>query len=110
MVRYYWRTALCPKPTLYSAGINRTGIAGPQLSSRVWELETGSSSTGDHSPALCIKKGFAKVPDRPGLRVAPYAGMPLGNPEFVAGLERRFDRRLTLRSPGPQPKTKAASP
>ncbi len=44
------------------------------------------------------------------LRGATYAGMPLGNREFVAGLERRFDRRLTLRSPGPQPQTKAASP
>ncbi len=33
--------------------------------------------------------------------------MPVGNREFVAGLERRFDRRLTLRRPGRQPKTKS---
>ncbi len=47
--------------------------------------------------------------DQKRLRGATYAGMPLGNREFVAGLERRFDRRLTLRSLGPQPETKAAS-
>ena len=44
------------------------------------------------------------------LRGATYAGIPLGNRVFVAGLERRFERRLTLCSPGPQPKTNAASP
>ncbi len=44
------------------------------------------------------------------VREATYAGMPLGNREFVAGLERKFGRRLTLRDPGPQPKSKAASP
>ena len=48
--------------------------------------------------------------DQKRLRGVTYAGMPLGNRELVAGLERRFDRRLTLRSPGPQPKTKAAAP
>ena len=48
--------------------------------------------------------------DEKRVREATYAGMPLGNREFVAGLEQRFGRRLTLRSPGPQPKTKAASP
>ena len=48
--------------------------------------------------------------DRTRLRGATYAGMPLGDREFVNGLERRFDRRLTLRSPGPRPRTKAASP
>ena len=48
--------------------------------------------------------------DEKRVREATYAGMPLGNREFVAGLEQRFGRRLTLRSPGPQPKTMAASP
>ncbi len=43
------------------------------------------------------------------LRGARYAGMPLGSREIVAGPERRFHRRLTLRGPAPQPKTKAAS-
>ena len=48
--------------------------------------------------------------DEKRVREATYAGMPLGNHQFVAGLEQKFGRRLTLRSPGPQPKTKAASP
>ena len=64
-----------------------------------WSWEIGCLMLGERWGVRAAKR----------LRSATHARMPLGNREFVAGLERRFDRRLTLRGPGPQPKTQAAS-
>ena len=83
-----------------------------------WRGSSGTGGVRGRSPNSGSRKtrmgeALTRSPaadDEKRVREATYAGMPLGNREFVAGLEQRFGRRLTLRSPGPQPKTRAASP
>ena len=41
------------------------------------------------------------------VRAATFAGLPLGNEEFVSRLERQFGRRLRARKPGPKAKETA---
>jgi putative transposase len=44
------------------------------------------------------QNGFAAI------RIAESIGRPLGNPDFVAGLERLLGRRLARRAPGRKPR------
>lgn len=47
----------------------------------------------------------ANDPAFAAIRKAETTGRPLGAPEFVLSLERRLDRKLARRKPGPPPKT-----
>ena len=56
--------------------------------------------------------GFLAGPEDPrarrALRAAETTGRPLGNDDFIAGLERRLGRRLARGRPGPKPARREA--
>ena len=43
------------------------------------------------------------------LRRATYSGIPFGDEQFMAEMEKRFQRRLRPMPPGPAPKARSAA-
>jgi putative transposase len=72
---------------------------------------------GDDDGLVAVAPVLARVPDFPALladsadqgfgalRTAEISGRPLGNDEFIAGLERILARRIARRTPGRKPKS-----
>jgi REP-associated tyrosine transposase len=72
---------------------------------------------GENDMLANVKPALSRVADFAGLladgsdtgfaaiRTAEGTGRPLGNPEFIAGLERLLGRPLARRAPGPKPRS-----
>ena len=73
---------------------------------------------GEDNGLVTVKPVLSRVPDFPHLlaednengfaaiRIAEGIGRPLGNPDFIAGLERILGRRLARRAPGRKPQSR----
>jgi putative transposase len=84
-----------------SARAHLYGIdSDPLLDSWLWQ------ELGLHGQPYDLSAGSRKFGAE--LRDAAQSGLPLGDPAFIAKMERRFTRTLRRQPPGPKPKALAA--
>ncbi len=103
--QWHWSSA---RAHLSAAG-DRTAGTAPLLAQA--KLSGGSDRLTDTAPLLDIAPDWAgllaqglREDERETIRAAERTGRPLGSKDFVADLEKRLNRTLAKRKPGPKPK------
>ena len=97
------RAGLVPAATKYEWSSAKAHVSGRDVTGLL-EMETWKQRCplGDWAEALEPREGDEAEARR--IRRATRTGRPLGDEEFVTGLERRLGRELKRRKPGPKEK------